>query len=53
MHPEQSTFSPRADTPPLAAEQRTAEHIRVAVTALELLIADHIQASNAALLAHR
>jgi hypothetical protein len=51
MQPELSTSTPRADAPPLVIKQRTSEHIRVACTALELRIAEQIQASIAALLA--
>jgi hypothetical protein len=53
MQPEQSTCAPGVDALPSVHEQRTSEHIQIAVSALELRISEQIQASsNTALLAH-
>jgi hypothetical protein len=51
MQHEQSTSAPGFDALPPVTEHRTSEHIQIAVSALELWISEHIQASNTGLLA--
>jgi hypothetical protein len=50
MQPEKSTSAHKADALPLTIKQRTSEHIRVALSALELYIYEQILTSNAAFL---
>jgi hypothetical protein len=51
MQHAQSTSAPRVDALPSASEQHTTQQIQIAVSALELRISEHIQASSTALLA--
>jgi hypothetical protein len=51
MQPEPSSSAPGVDTLPFAIEQRTSKQIQSAVSALDLRLAEQIQASNTALLA--
>jgi hypothetical protein len=51
MQSEPSPSVPGVDTLTFVIEERTSEHIRSALSALELRISEQIQASNTALLA--
>ena len=51
MQPEKRTSALGVDPPPDAIERHTTEHMEIAVSALELRLSSHIQASNTVSLA--
>jgi hypothetical protein len=51
MQLKQYTAAPRVDALPAPSEQRTTEHIQIAVSSLELRISELSEASDTALLA--